>query len=298
MGMKHLWLMVSLAAVPACGTEKNPALCCNDAADCASVGLTEASECSDGLLCRGNQCVAESCTTSSECEGGAPYCSSSNLCQVACDSDSQCPGFGDDARLMFCEMGSCVECRSNTDCSDADTPVCNSSGTCVGCASDSDCTSGLCGLHGVCVDPMKIVYLDPAGTDSGNCTQQAPCKTVAYGFDQIHDDDRNKLSMKQGTYNESPYWYQQAATQLEWHGHGSTVNVTYGDNYLYQFDTSISIRDLVIHATQSGGRVLSLRSPGAIYSLDNVSTQGAAGIDFGGNLDCTQHRYRWWRILC
>ncbi|MFT3697351.1 MAG: choice-of-anchor Q domain-containing protein [Kofleriaceae bacterium] len=121
-----------------------------------------------------------------------------------------------------------------------------------------------------------------AGTDTGTCPQTAPCKTIAYGFNQITTDTRNKLSVSQGTYNESPYWYQGAATQLEWHGHGATINVSYGDNYLYQFDTSIAIHDLTVHATAAGGKVFNFRAQGGTYSVDNVTADGADGVAFYG----------------
>jgi len=64
--------LILLVAVTAC-TQKNPNLCCVDEADCTANGITNGATCTDGLVCRGNQCIAESCTTAAECEAGLPY---------------------------------------------------------------------------------------------------------------------------------------------------------------------------------------------------------------------------------
>src|SRR4051794_8494575 len=64
MRMYSLVLVVGLFAC----TKPNPNRCCNDEADCMAAGLAVGSTCSDGLLCRGNQCIAVSCSTSAECE--------------------------------------------------------------------------------------------------------------------------------------------------------------------------------------------------------------------------------------
>ncbi len=128
-------------------TKKNPDLCCIDEADCANVGLTEVQGCGDGLLCRGNQCIAEVCSSSAECDADAPYCVNvpDGRCQQTCDDDSQCPGFGEASSLVFCETGSCVECRTNDEC-DVAAPVCDA-GTCRGCVLNVECDSGVCGAN-------------------------------------------------------------------------------------------------------------------------------------------------------
>lgn len=120
-------------------TEKNPALCSAD------------SPCADGLICRGNQCVAEDCTSAQDCEAGAPFCSASGLCAMTCVSDAECPGFAGSAMDTLCQGGVCVECRSDVDCS-GDKPLCDiTSGTCRGCLLDDDCASGACGPTGACL---------------------------------------------------------------------------------------------------------------------------------------------------
>ena len=68
-------------------TKTNPNLCCVDEADCTSHGIAPGSTCSDGLVCRGNQCIAETCASSANCEAAAPYCLANQLCAPACDDN-------------------------------------------------------------------------------------------------------------------------------------------------------------------------------------------------------------------
>src|SRR4051794_4376571 len=77
-------------------SKKNPNLCCIDEADCASVGLSDVTSCEEKLVCRGNQCIAEVCEVSAECEAAAPYCvgAPDGRCADTCSDDDQCPGFG------------------------------------------------------------------------------------------------------------------------------------------------------------------------------------------------------------
>ena len=90
--MKAIGLVIIHVAVAGC-TKQNPNLCCTDEADCAAQGLSNDAQCGDGLLCRGNQCIAVSCSASNECDASAPYCVDSS-CAEACIGDEQCPGFG------------------------------------------------------------------------------------------------------------------------------------------------------------------------------------------------------------
>ena len=88
-GMRNV-LLVSLLALGAC-TKPNPNRCCVDEADCMANNIPVGSTCTDGLVCRGNQCVAETCTSAAECESMNPYCVS-GLCGPSCTDDTQCPG--------------------------------------------------------------------------------------------------------------------------------------------------------------------------------------------------------------
>lgn len=286
MGMKNALLVVALV-VTGCGTRKNPALCCNDAADCASVGLTEASECGDGLLCRGNQCVAESCTSSSECEGGAPFCSAAGLCAPTCDEDSQCPGFGGGASDIYCDTGACVACRTNADCASSTAPVCGADHACRGCEQDSECNSNVCSSTGACVEESAIVYLSPTGGDGGGCTKTAPCLHLSYAITQT-SAARPIVTMTEGDYAENTSINIGEDYRIDIHGNGSAiavgpVNATFinASNPI-----GITIRDLTIDDSgATAGNALQL-DVGSLYDIDIIGGQHTStGLFVGGQVD-------------
>jgi hypothetical protein len=228
--MKTLILSVLFAA---CGTKTNPDACCTDAADCATKGLPDGSMCTGGLICRGNTCIAEDCTTSADCEAGAPFCPSSGLCAATCDTDAECPGFGGNAADKFCTtMGTCVACRDDADC-DGATPLCDTSvGQCHGCVLDTDCASGACGSTGACVDEADLIYVDGTnGTDAGQCTKSAPCKTVQFGIDTAVLA-RSQLVLTPTMYveNLTVNTTFTSASTVTIHGHGATLRSLNGND--------------------------------------------------------------------
>lgn len=180
--MRTLALIVALAA-SAC-TEKNPNLCCTDAADCAVNGLSEASTCGTGLICRGNQCIAELCTTAQDCDASAPYCESGS-CIEACSTDAECPGAGQSASKAYCVGGACAECRIGMDDCAGTTPVCGATNQCRACATNSECTSGVCEIDGHCVDSGQIAYVAPNGSTTTDCSKTLPC-TLPLGIASTH----------------------------------------------------------------------------------------------------------------
>jgi hypothetical protein len=185
------------AVVAAC-TSKNPNLCCIDEADCATVGLDTVQGCDTGLVCRGNQCIAEICQSSGECEASAPYCIAppDGRCQEACTVDSECPGFGQGAEQIFCEAGACVECRAEqSDCSGS-TPFCDA-GKCVACALNEQCTSGVCD-QGNCIDESMIAYVSKTGSSTSDCSKPSPCDTVERALAQVA---RPFILIDAGTYS-------------------------------------------------------------------------------------------------
>jgi hypothetical protein len=137
-------------------------------------GLPIDSQCADGLVCRGGQCIAVTCTVSADCELGAPYCTGDDqrLCSDTCTADLQCPGFGEDVAQEFCEAGRCVTCRAGmNDC--ADTEVCDE-GTCRACVRHTECATGVCEA-GACVSETVVAFTDPTGSASSDCTLAQPC---------------------------------------------------------------------------------------------------------------------------
>jgi len=298
----RLSIVLLLACAPAACTKPNPALCCTDAANCASLGISTDHMCTDGLVCIANSCVAETCSSNTDCNAQLPFCASTGLCEAACETNAECPGFGgsDDA---ICSNGSCVQCVMNSDCAaptpvcdanvcvqcatnadcSAAAPICAANNMCANCGSDGDCASNVCGANGSCVDPADIVYLDPGGTDGGSCTSAAPCRTIAYAATQTNQT-RQFLSLTMGTYNESSFNITStttAATSIEIHGHGAGL-VSTADGPAYDIAIGVTIRDL---SMSGGGHVLSLDGTSETYDLQNVTiSNGGGGLITNGTV--------------
>ncbi|HEY1557349.1 MAG TPA: choice-of-anchor Q domain-containing protein [Kofleriaceae bacterium] len=209
-------ILVTVLGLVAC-TKPNPNRCCTDEADCEANDIPAGSTCADGLVCRGNQCIAETCTASSACESTDPFCVS-GLCADSCTDDSQCPGAGDDPSLTHCTGGVCVACATNTDCpastpacvdnvcldcamdSDcpASTPICDMN-ACRICQTDAECDSQVCDVdHGTCVDAGSIRYASPTGPDTADCSQATPCSMTRAAA--IVDIQHPWLRMLPGTF--------------------------------------------------------------------------------------------------
>lgn len=172
MNVIGLVVILSLVATAAC-TKQNPNLCCTDEADCAAQGLSTDAQCAEGLLCRGNQCIAVTCNGSSDCDASAPYCVDSS-CSESCADDGQCPGFGQ-TTASHCVAGECVECRTDVaaDCG-INAPICDA-GTCRACKLHKECATGICTPQGTCAAESEIAFVAADGSASSACTKDTPC---------------------------------------------------------------------------------------------------------------------------
>lgn len=151
--------------------------------------------CGSGLVCRGNQCIAEGCTASAECDAAAPYCDGLS-CGEPCTADTECPGFGQDASAVYCVSGTCEQCRPDADCS-ASAPTCDM-GVCHGCVTHSDCASALCDTDSsTCIPEAAVIYADPSGSTTSDCTMAAPC-SLERAFEVI-SATRNAIRLAPGT---------------------------------------------------------------------------------------------------
>lgn len=162
-------LLLLIVLLTAC-TKPNRNVCCIEEADCMAKGIPVGSVCAEGLLCRGNQCIAQVCTAASECDASAPYCAD-GACAEACATDTQCPGLGQLEDARFCAAGQCIECRENSECS-ATAPVCDT-GSCRACRAHGECPSGVCADDGTCAAPEDIAYVDVTGAAMTDCTVAA-----------------------------------------------------------------------------------------------------------------------------
>ena len=143
-------------------SKPNPGLC------------SEGDPCEEGLVCRGNQCIAVACESSAQCDASAPYCIAElERCQELCTGDNQCPGFGQSADQQFCVDGTCSSCRAANDC-DVATPVCDV-GACRICRSHDECSSGVCTADGSCATLDSIAHVSAGGSTTSDCTEASPC---------------------------------------------------------------------------------------------------------------------------
>lgn len=168
--------IIGLVLLTAAGcTERNPDVCCIDAADCERLGAEAPLPCPDGLTCRGNECIAERCAFARECNAASPFCDeAAGTCAVTCQTDAQCPGFGGAAAALYCEAGTCVECRDSAQCGPT-APVCGDSGQCRTCTAHAECGSGICTDDGTCAALEDIAYASPGGASTGECMATSPC---------------------------------------------------------------------------------------------------------------------------
>ncbi len=265
-------------------SKPNPNRCCVDPADCAANHIPDGTACSDGLVCRGNQCIAEVCTTNAECDPASPYCASGGLCSATCGDNSQCPGFGQDPAEKVCSNGACVECTSGSDCATG-TPVCDNN-KCRACALDSECASGACGADGSCVGESSIVYIDAAtGLDAGQCTHQMPCKSLQFAV-QSTLPTRSHIVIAPGTYvgASSVNSMLTSAPAITIHGGGATLAPAPGSDLdtLYVGDVAATIHDLEF--ANNNAFAESIQSASAPCEVYRVSIIGTGGVVVGANM--------------
>ena len=192
MNIRIAILIVGFAAVGC--TKHNPAVCCNTPTQCSSFGLDGVTGCDTGKVCDSDgACISPQCASSAECANATPYCSSAGLCEMACTTDSECPGGGQTANQIHCSGGACVECADAADCP-ATAPVCASS-ACRICQQNSECASEVCATDGTCVAADMIAYVDSAGSDGADCSQATPC-SLSHGTSL----GRTYTVMAPGTY--------------------------------------------------------------------------------------------------
>ena len=172
MNIRIAVLIVGFAVIGC--TKHYPAVCCNSPTQCSSFGLDGVTGCEAGKVCDADgACVSPQCASSAECADAMPYCSSEGLCEMACTTDSECPGGGQGSNQIHCAGGACVECADAADCP-MNAPICASS-ACRVCQHNDECPSEVCASDGTCVSTDMIAYASPTGSDAADCSQATPC---------------------------------------------------------------------------------------------------------------------------
>src|SRR5215203_5945460 len=102
------------------------------------------------------------------------------------DPDPACSGETPRCLLQGGPTGFCVGCIDNSDCTQTGRQACDpDTRTCRACAEHSDCASLACLPEGTCGTDDNVVYVDETGTDAGDCTAAAKCRTIDYALDKI-----------------------------------------------------------------------------------------------------------------
>lgn len=221
-------------------TKPNPVVCCTDPNDCASIGLNTENErpCKDNLRCIDNVCTeVTACIDNADCSGSTPFCES-GLC-VECIADDNCSA----AAPRCSEDHVCVECLQSGDCSTA-TPVCElSTQTCRPCQLDMECESNVCDAEmGTCIAESAVVYADPAGPTSTECSKSVPC-SITSAF-TVANVTREVIKLNPGTYTANIVVANKKVTV---HGDGATlVGLVDDDTLVAQDRARLRVIGLVI----------------------------------------------------
>lgn len=157
--------------VPVCSAQEE----CTGGATCDPCGrcvggsdlCTGDDDCAEGERCEAGSCVDAGCASDEDCGSGESCIEGS--CVV---TDCKKAGCSDGLNCREAD-GLCVECLSDSYCTDAEAPFCeNDSGTCVGCRSDLDCTAGLrCSPDFACVSCVE----------NSDCSEPTPVCNQALG---------------------------------------------------------------------------------------------------------------------
>ncbi|HVV86900.1 MAG TPA: right-handed parallel beta-helix repeat-containing protein [Kofleriaceae bacterium] len=196
-----LALAAGLAVIAGGGCSvKNPDFCCSTVESCSQAGAGAIVACANpaepycddqGAYGPARACIADPQTTA--CHGpddcptpALPVCDADDTgtC-VGCASDDDCTRFAGTQRCDVTGSHACVVCVSDDDCGSA-TPVCGADHTCRACGADGECASGVCAQGGTCPAAADVIYVDAAAAASNtDCTQAAPCHTIALGVAKI-----------------------------------------------------------------------------------------------------------------
>ena len=174
---------VLLIVVAGCGERINPNICCVTDEQCASLDIGELQPCGPGQACGADHlCVAAECETSAQCSDAAPVCRL-GFCESTCTGDPDC---ADVAGRTHCLNSACVGCTGNEQCTSASAGICDADEhACRGCELDTECASGVCiEARGTCAVEADILFVSN-GTDTGDCTRAAPCRTIAFAYSKV-----------------------------------------------------------------------------------------------------------------
>ena len=206
-----------------------------------------------------------------------------------CQSATECAGTAD----PVCDLTKheCVQCNSPdyNVCMGTATPVCDlANEACRACVAHSECGApGACLPDGSCGTDANVAWVMPGGSDTGTCTQGAPCASIGHALAQ----NRPYIKLAAGSYSEQPT-IQQNVTILAEAG-AKLLGVSVGPMVTIKGANMVTIDDLEITqgpgATGYGIYVSSIDAP--TVKLDHVLIDGNSGDGINmasGNLTVTR----------
>lgn len=94
----------------------------------------------------------------------------------SCEVSTDCIKSAD---TLVCDNGRCVQCtQAESEACGGSTPSCGPDNQCLACSSHDQCGTA-CTPSGACAEPSEVAYVDSAGTDNSDCTQNEACTKVS-----------------------------------------------------------------------------------------------------------------------
>lgn len=301
MRTSHSVFMVMVAGLVAAGvacTRPNPNVCCVTALQCDALGIDEPRPCDVGQACQAGGCVAAECAVTADCADPANPICSHGLCIGSCQGDEDCADV--DGRPHCSAQGVCVGCLDAAQCP-ASAAICDGgTNTCRGCTQDSECAGGVClEADGVCAPDATVVFVSGSGgTDSGDCSRTAPCRTLAYAFGRT-SVTRNVISTSSGSLPPEASTLS-VFTELTIDGNATVIPVTTNGSPIFHttmagrlalegvtVDGTGLVASPSLRITAGGGVRVGLHSELRGAAVINGGTLTLENSSVGGEVECT-----------
>jgi hypothetical protein len=184
--------------------------------------------------------------------------------KVACEMDNQCSP-------PHCEIKAhvCVQCLDASHCGPNE--LCDVGGTytCRGCIDETDCASLTC-LPTGCADESIILYVDPSGSDTNQCTRTMPCATITRAVELA--TGTRKLVKVSGEITDSPTITKEVEIYAST---GTKLSGIVGTDWVIKIQTAVvKIHDLTIICAGGSDQT------GVKTEMDSTTTLD--GVDISG----------------